>query len=75
MKRLPNIFTAQTVNTLDDAVVQEIAGETEESIEERRQATDKLKALEKTLNILQRLEPYRPKGMQSPVFHPRLKPY
>lgn len=60
MKRLPQILTTQTVNALDDAMVESIAGETEASRTERMQATEKLKVLEETLDVLRRLERHRP---------------
>ena len=47
---------------LNDDALDAIAAETEESKIERTSSTEKLKILEKTLEILNRLDRHRPSG-------------
>lgn len=50
------IFTPNTIFTLQEDMIQDIAGETEDSIVERDSSTTKLATLKKALDVLKRLD-------------------
>lgn len=56
METVPKIFNPVTVLALDDDVIEEIAGETEESKMERKSSTAKLESLKSALDALRRLD-------------------
>ena len=55
LEKLSEMLSAEVVMNLDDAVVQEIAGEEEDSRSERARALKKLESLESGLQTLCRL--------------------
>lgn len=59
---LTGIFTPESVYTLDDQTVTRIAGESEQSIEDRGSLTKKLAILRETRKILHRMDRHRPSG-------------
>ena len=64
LEKLPEVFSPTVVSKLTDSVVEDIAGETEESKAERAASAKKLQMLEETLNVLHRLDRHRPTGMR-----------
>lgn len=56
MERVPTIFSPATVFELPDDVVEEIAGETDESKMERGSSNAKLATLKSALDALRRLD-------------------
>lgn len=56
IRKLPALFTADTVYDLDDAEVRKIAGESGEVVTEQARLTQKLKVLQDGLHSLKRLE-------------------
>jgi GTPase SAR1 family protein len=64
LEKLPEIFSPTVVSKLTDSVVEDIAGETEESKAERAAFLKKLQVLEETLSVLHRLDRHRPTGMR-----------
>lgn len=54
--KLETIFVPSAIYYLKDDVVGDIAGETEESKEERDSSTAKLETLKKALDVLKRLD-------------------
>jgi hypothetical protein len=62
LKELANLFTPQTVLQLDDSVVSNIAGESEESLAEREDLNRKLKVLEMTMTTLRRMKNFKRSG-------------
>lgn len=66
LSKLELIFTPTIVLGLEDELLQEIAGETEESKLERTQAMQKLAALERALDMLKRLDHGERKSMYQP---------
>lgn len=62
LKKLPDIFTPATVIGLEDAVIENIAAESEESKVERASSMGKLEILEKALSVLRRLDRHNPRS-------------
>jgi hypothetical protein len=62
MAQLASIFDPQTVLDMEDDVIEDIAGETEESKMERASSSQKLKVLQAALNALRRLDKHKAKG-------------
>ena len=60
------MLTPETVIGLDDAQIESIAAESEESRAERSRTTEKLKVLEETLNVLRSLDRHKTSG-KSPL--------
>lgn len=60
LSKLPGILCPEVVMLLDNETVESIASETDESKAERARANEKLQALQKTLDILRRLDRRRP---------------
>lgn len=69
MAKLASIFCPQTVLEMDDAVTEDIAGETEESKMERASSSQKLKVLQAALSALRRLDKHKPKGKSRCPIH------
>jgi hypothetical protein len=61
--KLPELFTPEIVGKLDNDVVASVAGESEESREERQSLTKKLTALRAAQKIAHRMHRHKPKGM------------
>lgn len=70
MERLPGVLSPNTVTSLDDATVTQIAAETKESRLERSRATQKLKVLESALVVLRSLDRHKT-GMKKQDQMPR----
>jgi hypothetical protein len=66
LKKLPDIFTPAIVIGLEDAVIENIAAESEESKVERASSMGKLEILEKALSVLHRLDRHSPRSKSSP---------
>ena len=62
LEKLSEMLSADVVMNLDDAVVQEIAGEEEDSQKERARALKKLDSLESGLQTLRRLGRHKQGG-------------
>lgn len=62
LQKLPEMFTPEIVIGLDDAQIEGIASESEESRAERSRATEKLQVLEETLNVLRSLDRHKITG-------------
>ena len=63
LQKLPEMFTPEIVMDLDDAQIESIAAESEESQTERNRATEKLNVLQSTLKVLQSLDRHKVSGM------------
>ena len=61
MSKLPSIFSPKAVLEMEDEIVREIAGESEESESERQSSTQKLNILEAALQALRKLDKGKPK--------------
>ena len=62
MEKLPRILCPEVVIKLDDAVIQNIAAETDESQAERHSSSKKLEVLEAALETLHHLDRHKPKS-------------
>jgi hypothetical protein len=62
LEKLSEMLSAEVVMNLDDAVVEEIAGEEEDSRKERARALKKLASLESGLRDLRRLGRHKQGG-------------
>lgn len=60
MQKLATILTPDTILEMDDSMVQAIAGESEESIEERASSTKKREILEEALQAIRRFDKRQP---------------
>lgn len=59
LQQLPKMLTPEVVIGLEDAEVESIAAESEESQLERSRTTEKLKVLKSTLKVLQSLDRHK----------------
>jgi hypothetical protein len=64
LNKIPGIFTPEIVISLEDAIIEDIAAETEESKVERSNTVNKKQILERALVVLHRLDRHKPKGTQ-----------
>lgn len=64
--KLETIFTPAKIFTISEDVIEDIAGETEESKMERESSTTKLATLKKALEVLKRLDRGQTQGHLSP---------
>lgn len=62
LSKIPQLFTPEKVLALNNKQVQAIAGESDESLEERTTLTKKLEALGETRYILMRLDRHKTRG-------------
>lgn len=58
IQKLPTLFMADTVYDLEDTTIHGLAGESNEVVEEREKAAQKLKLLQNCLHDLKRLDKY-----------------
>lgn len=56
IRKLPTIFNAETVYDLQDANIQDLAGESKAVVEERARVMQKLQLLQNSLHDLKRLD-------------------
>ncbi|KAK5044839.1 hypothetical protein LTR84_010377 [Exophiala bonariae] len=63
MAKIGDIFTPMQVSMLDDAAINRIAAESDESIAEREDLTKKLKVLEQTMKTMERLRTFKDAGV------------
>jgi hypothetical protein len=69
VEKLSEMLSSEVVMNLDDAVVQEIAGEEEDAQKERARALKKLQSLESGLQDLRRLGRYKQGGKADLPIH------
>ena len=67
LEKLPGLFDPEVVLGLGKDAITRIAGESEESIEERNVLTKKLAALKETQKMAYRLDRHKPKGELSGI--------
>lgn len=66
LAKLETIFTPAKIFTISEDIIEDIAGETEESKVERESSTTKLATLKKALEVLKRLDRGQTQGHSKP---------
>jgi hypothetical protein len=61
--KLPSLFTPQTVLKLNSEVITRVAGESEQTVEERKILDKKLAALREAQKLGYRMQRHKPQGM------------
>lgn len=66
LAKVETLFTPATIFSLSEEMIEDIAGETEDSKLERESSTSKLASLQKALDVLKRLDRGHTHGMLNP---------